>query len=258
MQIDIDNLKIETIDYIDGRGFKHPKKGIRDLKKVVSVKFNTNSILVDVLKHQLKYYPYIKANWYKGKNTDSLFLELIGVNHQLIRLFNKYNKILSELTYKEEALLDNIKNNSYISKKYSYYDDILDNEYGYYEPISTIDNYDDYDNIKNQSVFHNKRINYEKPTYKKQDVVTKTFEQATKTFTDFKASNLKLNYNSSNLMLDIFNIRLQQCSFKLHNNYHRVKNVYDDYDDFIKHMVIYGANHHSNQRFWQIIKRELY
>lgn len=254
MQINIDNLKVETIDYIDWRGYNHPKKGLRDLKKIVGVKFNTNSILIDVLKHQLKYYPYIKANWYKGKNTDSLFLELIGVNHQLIRLFNKYNKILGELTYKEQALLDNIRNNSYISKKYSYYDNILDNEYGCYEPIKETD-YNDYDNIKNQSVFHNKRINYEKPTYKKQDAVTKTLEKTCKLITDFKFADIPVKSTS---FKDIFNYRVQVCSFKLHNNYHRVQDVYDDYDDFIKHMVIYGANHHSNQRFWQIIKRELY
>ena len=255
MQININNLKIETIDYIDGRGYKHPKKGIRDLKKVVSVKFNTNSILVDVLKHQLKYYPYIKANWYKGKNTDSLFLELIGVNHQLIRLFNKYNKILSGLTYKEQALLDNIKDNSYISKKYSYYDNILDNEYGYYEPIKETDNYNDYDNYNNQDMFYTKRINYEKPTYKKQDVVTKTLEKACKLITDFKFADIPVKSTS---FKDIFNYRVKVCSFKLHNNYHRIKSNYDSYEDFIKYVVFYGATHHSNQKFWEKVKRELY
>ena len=256
MQINIDNLKIETIDYIDSRGYNHPKKGIRDLKKMISVKFNTNSILVDVLKHQLKYYPYIKANWYKGKNTDSLFLELIGINHQLIKLFNKYNQILIGVTYKEQSMLEYIRKNSYASKKYNI-DDVTDIEYGVYEPISTVDSYDDYYNYYNQSLFKNKRINYNK-NYIKKDVVTKTLERATEIITDFKLSDTNIKLNSNTLFIDIFKHRVKVCSFKLHNNYHRVKNIYNNYDDFIKHMVFYGASHHKNQKFWQKIKRELY
>ena len=265
MQINIDNLKIETIDYIDSRGYNHPKKGIRDLKKIVSVKFNTNSILVDVLKHQLKYYPYIKANWYKGKNTDSLFLELIGVNHQLIQLFNRYNKILSSITYKEQQQLNYIRDNSYITKKYSCYDDVLDNEYGVYEPINTVDNYNDYDNCYNQSFFKNKRINYDKNQNIKKDVVTKTLEQACKLITDFKLSVIdkKINCFKNNKLdcIAIFNYMIGKKDKKL-KTYYKVakkeKATYNNYNEFIKCVVCYGASHPTNNRFWQIIKRELY
>ena len=239
---------------------KNTNKDLKDLKsnnKYYSISFSANTIDFKLLNSLIPYYR-VRKTIYKGKNTDSLFIRVSGTGKNLIKLFGKYNKILHGLTYQETSLLKYIKNNSYISKKYNYYDDIVDNEYGIYEPIKNIDDYNDYDNYYNQSIFKNKRINYNKENYIKQDVVTKTLERATKTVTEFKASNLKLNYNSNNLMLDIFNIRLKQCSFKLHNNYHRVQDVYDDYDDFIKHMVIYGANHHSNQRFWQIIKRELY
>ena len=255
MKINIDNLKVETIDYIDGRGYKHPKKGLRDLKKMVSVKFNTNSISIDVLKHQLNYYPYIKANWYKGRNTDSLFLELIGVNHQLIMLFNRYNDILTGITYQEKRQLEYIRRNSYISKKYILDDDVTDEEYGVYEPINTIDYYDDYDNIYNQNTFKNKRINYNKKPYKKQDVVTKTLERACENITDFKFTKIPIKITSFE---DIFKYRVKACSFKLHNHYHRVESNYDSYEDFLKYVIFYGASHYSNHIFWKNLKRELY
>ena len=249
---------MDVVDYIDNRGYHNPTDKIKDLKKIGYVKLSCNSIDVDVLKNILKYHKNIKVRYFKANQHDNMFIELFGINHVLIKIFKRYNTILNGITYKEQAMLDNIKNNSYISKKYSYYDDVLDNEYGYYEPIKKIDNYDDYNNVYNQAIFKNKRIDYNKQDNIKQDVVTKTLEQACKLITSFKLSDTNIKLNSNTSFVDIFKYRLKVCSFKLHNNYHRVKNNYDSYEEFIKYVVFYGASHHSNQRFWAKIKRELY
>lgn len=256
MKINIDKIKIKTLEYIDERLYRHHKDGLRDLKKLVSVTFNTNSILIDVLKHLLKYDSYIKTEYYKGKNTDTLFIKLTGTNHSLIKIFNKYNTILNGVTYKEEQQLKYIREKSYISLKYSF-NDVSDNEYGLYEPVKNIDTYTDYESYYNQSVFKQKRINYNKSKNIKQDVITKTLENACKCITEFKLSDTNIKI-SDTLFEDIFNYRIKICSFRLHNNYNRVKSNYDSYEDFLKYVVFYGASHHSNQRFWEKIKRELY
>lgn len=256
MQIQISNIKCKNITYLDYKA-RTNRNTLRDLKKLCIVRLNCNSIDLDVLKTNTKYYN-VKTEYFKAKWRDSLFVDLIGKNHDIIRLFNKYNNILNGLTYKEQKQLNYIKDNSYITKKYNCYDDVLDSEYGVYEPINTVDNYNDYDNYHNQSFFKNKRINYNKNNNIKQDVVTKTLEKACNLITSFKLSNTNIDLNSDTLFIDVFNYRLKVCSFKLHNNYHRVKNTYDSYEDFIKYMVYYGASHHSNQRFWQEVKRELY
>ena len=235
---------------------KNTDKDLKSDEKFYNINFSANSIDFKLLNSLTVYYKVSKLI-YKGKGTDSLFIRVSGTGKNLLKLFNKYNKVLKGLTYQEKSMLKYIKNKSYITKKYNFYDDVLDKEYGVYEPINTIDNYNDYDNYHNQSIFKNKRINYEK-NYIKQDVVTKTLERATETMMDFKLSDTNIKLNSNTLFIDVFKYRLKVCSFKLHNNYHRVKNTYDNYDDFIKHMVLYGASHHKNQRFWAKIKRELY
>ena len=73
--------------------------------------------------------------------------------------------------------------------------------------------------------------------------------------TDFKFSNIPIKSTS---FKDIFKYRVKACSFRLHNHYHRIESNYDSYEDFIKYVVFYGASHHSNQRFWEKLKRELY
>lgn len=256
MRINIDNVKMETIEYIDERLYRHHKDGLRDLKKLVSVTFNTNSILLDVLKALLKYDEYVKIKYFKNNNTDSLFIKLTGTNHSLIKIFNKYNKILDGVTYKEQSMIKYIQDNSYISKKYNYYDNIPNSEYGIYETTTT-DTYNDYYNYNNQKIFKNKRIQYNNIKQIKQDIVTKTLNNACTLITDFKLSDTPIKLNSKTLT-DIFNYRVKVCSFKLHNNYHRVKSNYNSYEEFIKYMVYYGASHYNNQRFWSTVKRELY
>lgn len=239
---------------------KKIKQNIKSDEKYYSVTFSSNSIDFKVLNNLIPYYS-VRKIIYKGKNTDSLFIRVGGEGKNLLKLFTKYNKILHNLTYSEEALLNKIREKSYITKKYNFTDEpTIEDEidlFKIYLPNEQVDCYDDYANYHNQDIFYTKRINYNK-NYIKQDVVTKTLERATKILTDFKLSNLKLNYNSNNLMVDIFNIRLNQCSFKLHNNYHRVKNNYDSYEEFVKNIVYYGANHKDNNRFWREVKRELY
>lgn len=257
MNINIDKLQIETIDYIDGRGLRNPKKGLRDLKKLVSVTFSTNSILLDVMKNLLKYNKYIKVRYFKGKNTDTLFINLIGVNHALIKLFNKYNDILTGITYKEQALLNYIRGHSYITKKYNLDNHPTKNEYGVYELTNPTDTYNDYNNIHNQFIFKNKRIVYNK-TKKEMDTISKTLSRCCEIITDFKLSDIKINPTSDTLFIDVFNYRLNCCKFRLTNNYNRVSKTYKDFPEFIKYMVFYGATHHNNQRFWEKVKRELY
>ena len=239
---------------------KNTNKDLKDLKsndKYYSISFSANTIDFKLLNSLIPYYKVRKVI-YKGKNTDSLFIRVSGIGKNLIKLFNRYNKVLKGLTYQETSLLKNIREKSYISKKYNFYDDVLDNEYGYYEPIIQTDTYNDYDNCYNQSIFKNKRIDYNKKDNIKKDAISKTLERACKLITDFKLSNTSIKINSDTLFEDIFNYRVKVCSFKLHNNYHRVKNNYDSYEEFIKYVVFYGANHHSNQRFWQKTKKELY
>jgi len=237
MAINIDTVKIETIDYIDDRLYRYHKDGLRDFKKLVSVTFNTNSILVDVLKNLLKYDSYIKVKYYKGKNSDTLFVKLTGTNHSLIKIFNRYNTILNGVTYSEKNKLDYIRNNSYISKKYSI-NNVTDDIYGVYEPIY------------NQTIFKTKRINYEKIKIE-EDIISKTLKNCCQIITES-------NPNIEALFVKIFEYRLKICSFKLHNNYHRVQENYDNYQDFIKSVVYYGATHYNNNNFWRKIKRELY
>lgn len=257
MKINLKNLRMDVVDYIDNRGYHNPTDKIQDLKKIGYVKLSCNSIDVDVLKNILKYHKNIKVRYFKANQHDNLFIGLFGINHVLIKIFKRYNTILNGLTYKEQKQLEYIRCNSYISKKYSL-DSITDIEYGVYEPTNTIDYYNDYDNVYNQAIFKNKRIDYNKKDNMKQDVISKTLGQACKLITSFKLSDTNIKLNSNTLFVDIFKYRLKVCSFKLHNNYHRVKNNYDSYEEFIKYVVFYGASHHSNQRFWATIKRELY
>ena len=141
MQIKISNVKCKNITYLDNRKKKN-RNTLRDLKKLCIVRLNCNSIDLDVLKANTKYYN-VKTEYFKAKGRDTLFVDLIGENHDIIRLFIKYNTILNGITYKEKVMLDNIQSNSYITKKYNFYDDIPDAEYGIYEPVSTINSSDD-------------------------------------------------------------------------------------------------------------------
>lgn len=254
MKIQISNIKCKNITYLDHRAQKD-RNSLRDLKKLCIVRLNCNSIDLDVLKANTKYYN-VKTEYFKANGRDTLFVDIIGDNHDIIRLFTKYNTILNGITYKEQTMINYIRDNSYVSKKYNCYDDITDSEYGYYEPIQKVDDYNDYYNYNNQTIFFNKRINYDNKNNIKQDVITKTLERACTLITSFKFSQTNIPINST--FIDIFKYRLKACSFKLHNHYHRVKSNYDSYEEFIKYVVFYGANHHSNQRFWEKIKRELY
>lgn len=263
MKIQIQNIKCKNIRYLDYKAQKD-RNNLRDLKKICIVRLNCNSIDVDVLKANTKYYN-VKTEYFKANGRDSLFVDLIGKNHDIIRLFIKYNNILDGLTYKEQDMLKYIKNNSYISKKYNYYDDIPDNEYGIYEPIKEIDDYNNYDNYYNQSVFKNKRINYDNKNNIKQDVVSKILEQACNLITDFKLSVIdeKINCFKDNKLdyIAIFNYMIGKKEKKLKTYYKVAQNegvTYNNYNEFIKCVVCYGASYPKNNRFWREVKRELY
>ena len=240
---------------------KKIKEDVKSNDKYYSVSFSANTIDFKLLNSLIRYYK-VRKIIYKGRGTDSLFIRVGGTGKNLLKLFNRYNKVLRGLTHQEEALLKKIRNNSYVTKKYNFSDNItLEEEkelFKIYLPNEQVDYYNDYDNYHNQEVFYTKRIDYNKKDNIKQDVITKTLEQACKLITDFKLSNTPIKINSDTLFEDIFNYRLKVCSFKLHNHYHRIKSNYDSYEEFIKYIVFYGANHHSNQRFWEKIKRELY
>lgn len=254
--INIKNLKVKK-NHNQWNSFNTAgmKKTLIDRRKNCTIVLNSNSLDIDLIKSMLKYRKKLNYQWKKGKNTDSLFLYIQGDNHEIIKFLKKYNNNLIGLTYKEKKELNNIRKNSYISLKYSF-KAITDNEYGYYEPIKETDNYNDYDNIKNQSVFYNKRINYEK-TEKNMKTIDTTLNHCINILNNFKLSDLNVDLSNGIPFIEIFNKRLKACEYRLKRNYWRVQDRYINYDDFIKSIVHYGASHHRG-RWWQIIKRELY
>lgn len=249
---------------------KNTNKDLKDLKsneKYYSIAFSANTIDFKVLSSLTPYYK-VKKVIYKGKNTDSLFIRVSGVGKNLLKLFNRYNKVLKNLTYQEKNLLKYIKNNSYICKKYNFTDDLTVQDeidlFKIYLPNEQVDYYNDYDNYNNQDMFCTKRINYEKNNIKK-DIVAEILKKATDTITDFKLSVIdkKIKCFKGNKLdcATIFNYMIQKKQKKLKTYYKVAKKegaTYNDYQDFIKSVVCYGTNHVPNNRFWQIVKRELY
>ena len=173
---------------------KNIEQDVKSNNEYYSISFSANSIDFKLLNSLTPYYK-VKKVIYKGKNTDSLFIRVNGTGKNLIKLFSRYNKILNGLTYQEKNLLEKIRKNSYITKKYNFSDDVtLDDEkelFKIYLPSEQIDYYNDYDNYNNQDMFYTKRIKYEKNNIKK-DVVTKILEQSCNLITDFKLSVIPL------------------------------------------------------------------
>ena len=133
-----------------------------------------------------------------------------------------------------------------------------------YLPNEQVDYYGDYDNYNNQDMFYTKRINYEKNNIK-QDVVSKILKKACNLITDFKLSvidkKIKCFENNKLDCIAIFNYMIGKKENKLKTYYKVAKKegaTYNSYNDFIKSVVYYGANHIDNNRFWREIKRELY
>ena len=91
---------------------KKIKQNIKSDEKYYSVTFSSNSIDFKVLNNLIPYYS-VRKIIYKGKNTDSLFIRVGGEGKNLLKLFTKYNKILHNLTYSEEALLNKIREKSH-------------------------------------------------------------------------------------------------------------------------------------------------
>lgn len=246
---------------------KNTNNDIKNNEKYHSISFSANTIDFKLLNSLTPYYKVRKVI-YKGKNTDSLFIRVNGTGKNLIKLFSRYNKILHGLTYQEKNLLEKIRKNSYITKKYNFSDDItLDDEkelFKIYLPSEQIDYYNDYDNYNNQDMFYTKRIKYEKNNIKK-DVVTKILEQACNLITDFKLSvidkKIKCFKNNKLDCIAIFNYMIGKKVNKLKTYYQVAKKegaTYNNYNEFIKCVVCYGASHLKNNRFWREVKRELY
>ena len=248
---------------------KHGKneKELKSDNKQYSISFSTNTIDFKLLNSLIPYYKVRKVI-YKGKGTDSLFIRVSGTGKNLLKLFNRYNKILKSLTYEEQHLLEKIRNNSYVTKKYNFNDDItLKDEkelFKIYLPNEQVDYYDDYYNYNNQQIFYTKRINYDTDNIK-QDVVSKILKSACKTITNFKLSIIdkKVNCFKDNKLdcVAIFNYMIAKKENKLKSYYkvaQKEKATYNNYNDFIKSVVCYGTNHVPNNRFWREIKRELY
>lgn len=258
--IKINNLKVINHHQHNSFNIAGMSDKLRDIRKNCTIVINTNSIDIDLIKSMLKYRKNIKKEWKKGKNTDSLFLYLTGDNHDLIRFINKYNKNLIGLTYKEKKELDKIRKNSYTPNKYNFSDEIIEDDlFKIYLPNEQVDYYNDYDNIKNQSVFYNKRINYEKiQKQKNMQIIDTTLNHCIDMLDDFKLSDLNIHSSNGIPFIEVFNKRIKACEYRLKRNYWRVKDRYTDYDEFIKSIVCYGAIHTKNNRYWQIIKRELY
>lgn len=69
-------------------------------------------------------------------------------------------------------------------------------------------------------------------------------------------------FNNNRLdCIAIFNYMIGKKENKLKTYYKVAQNegaTYKSYNEFIKSVVCYGANHIDNNRFWREIKRELY
>ena len=102
---------------------KNIKKNVKSNNEYYNISFSANSIDFKLLNSLTPYYK-VKKVIYKGKNTDSLFIRVNGTSKNLIKLFSRYNKILHGLTYQEKNLLEKIRKNSFITKKYNFSDDI--------------------------------------------------------------------------------------------------------------------------------------
>lgn len=257
--IDIKNLKVEAnYSEYNTTNIAGLSDRLVDKAKNCSIVINTNSLEIDLIKSMLKYRKNIKYQWKKGYSTDSLFLRIYGKNHDIIAFLKKYNDNLIGLTYQEKKLLNNVKQKSYISKKYNFSDDVEEEElFKIYLPNEQVDSYNDYDNIKNQSVFYNKRINYEK-TEKNIQTIDITLQHCIDMLDDFKLSDLNVDLSNGIPFMEIFHKRIKACEYRLKRNYWRVQDRYKNYDDFIKSIVCYGTIQTKNNRYWQIIKRELY
>lgn len=244
---------------------KNIEQDIRSNNEQHSISFSTNSIDFKLLNSLVPYYK-VRKTIYKGKNTDSLFIRVSGTGKNLIKLFSRYNKILKGLTYQEQTLLKNIREKSYISKKYIFTDDIEDERelFKIYLPNEQIDYYHDYDNYHNQDMFYTKRINYQANNIK-EDVVAKILKKACNLITDFKLSVIDKKiqcFNNNRLdCIAIFNYMIGKKERRLKTYYKVAQNegaTYNNYEEFIKCIVCYGTTQTLNNRFWREVKRELY
>lgn len=244
---------------------KNIEQDIRSNNEQHSISFSTNSIDFKLLNSLVPYYK-VRKTIYKGKNTDSLFIRVSGTGKNLIKLFSRYNKILKGLTYQEQTLLKNIREKSYISKKYIFTDDVEDEKelFKIYLPNEQIDYYHDYDNYHNQDMFYTKRINYQANNIK-EDVVAKILKKACNLITDFKLSVIDKKiqcFNNNRLdCIAIFNYMIEKKESKLKTYYKVAQNegaTYNNYEEFIKCIVCYGTTQTLNNRFWREVKRELY
>lgn len=248
---------------------KNTNKDLKDLKsneKYYSISFSTNTIDFKVLNSLIPYYR-VKKTIYKGTNTDTLFIRVSGQGKNLIKLFGRYNKILKGLTYQEKKQLQKIREQSYITKKYNFSDEITikdeENLFKIYLPSEQIDTYNDYDNYHNQDMFYTKRINYENNI--KKDVVAKILKKATDIILDFNLSTIDKKikcFNNGKIdCIVIFNYMIEKKEKRLKTYYKVAKKegaTYNNYNEFIKCIVCYGTTQTLNNRFWREIKRELY
>lgn len=246
---------------------KNTNKNIKSDNKHYDISFSTNNIDFKLLNSLAPYYK-VKKTIYKGKNTDSLFIRVSGKGKNLLKLFNKYNKVLKSLTHQEQNLLNKIRTNNYITKKYNFSDDTtLEDEqelFKIYLPNEQVDYYNDYYNYNNQETFYTKRINYDRNNIK-EDVISKILKKSCNLITDFKLSVIdeKINCFKNNRLdcITIFKYMTGKKERKL-KTYYKVAQkegaTYNSYNEFIKCVVCYGASHPTNNRFWKEIKRELY
>ena len=244
-------------------------KNIRSNNEQHNLAFSANTIDFKLLNSLIPYYK-VKKTIYKGKNTDSLFIRVSGTGKNLIKLFSRYNTILKGLTYQEKHLLNQIRTNSYTTKKYNFSEDItLEDEeklFKIYLPNEQVDYYNDYYNYNNQETFYTKRINYDKNYDRnniKEDIVSKVLNKSCNLITDFKLSVIdkKINYSKDNRFATIFKYMIGKKERKLKTYYKVAKKegaTYNNYNEFIKCVVCYGTSHPTNNRFWREIKRELY
>lgn len=213
---------------------------------------------VELFKKLLRYYK-IPYRYFNGKNTDKLFIGLIFSNKKQKKAYKRMvNRHSKKLTIAERKNLNNIRKGYYLSKKYLD-EEIPDAEFGVYEPISQYSDYWDNNDCSEWDTL-NKGIKYNKKTF---EMVfggiepKKTYKPQIDQILEYLCkfiSNSTFEGNSYQIYKKM--VTLNKDKIKKHMGYLK-DNPYNNIDEFLKCMVMYGATHTENQSFWKEVQKEL-
>lgn len=203
----------------------------------------------------------VQYKYFNGKNTDKLFIGVILSNKRDKKAFKRFlrkNKNFTNLTKAEKTELRQIRKGYYLSKKY------LDKEptsteYGVYEPL---EQYSNYWFSKNCSDWEKlpKGVKYTKKTFEEvfgKNIANKVYKAQIDQILEYLCnfiSNSTFKGNSYEVYKKM--VELNEEKIIKHMDYLK-DNPYDNLNDFLECIVLYGASHYENQNFWKEVQKEL-